>query len=82
MHLFIPSRRPASDPHTNRTQFRKLDKEAVEVHPQRVGLIANYLPGVVRLVDKSGVGGDGDVERDLTEISVPRCDCFERHGNP
>ena len=78
--LYPPPQRPASDPYANRIRFGKSNKEAVEVHPQRVSFVPNCLPGVRKVVDKNDV--EEDVDRDLSEVSVPRCDVFERHVRP
>ena len=74
-HPFILPFRPASDPHTSRTQFRELDKEAVEVRPQCLGLIPNCLSGVDKVAEKNEDVVEVNMDRDLQEVSV-----FGRYG--
>ena len=81
-HPFILPFQPASDPHTSRTQFRELDKEAVEVRPQRLGLIPNCLSGVDKVAEKNEDVVEVDMDRDLPEVSVFGRYGFECLNNP
>jgi len=49
----------------------ELDEMAVEVHPLPISLLVT-----------DGGGARGDVNEDLLEIPMFRCDRLERHGDP
>ena len=66
----------------NHTGFRELDKEVVELHPQRVDLIPDYSSGVDRVVESSEDGVEVDVNRDLPEVAVFGCKGSECHNSP
>ena len=66
----------------NRTRFRELDKEAVEVRPPRVDFVPNCLFSVGRVAEKKEDVAEVNMDRDLSEVSVSGRDGFERHNNP